>query len=375
MRKVNLILSILLSVVIVAYLIIAPPYIIKALNRDIYREWLEHDTEPYTGIITMWHIVGFKTYQGSMSLWLDQWIKKIENRHHGVYIKLKAMSVDEAQERLIRGETADIYSFPLGWTYSERLSPIVLKEMPNYAGNINTIGYEGEALYAAAYAVSGYLLIINQAIAQEGGLGEVPDPIDTAWLNQAAAKLTFERGRKKKLTAGLTGNPVIATYMSAETLAGDYEQFIAGNGGLAIADARAAGDLKRSLEYSSGFTFGAYPLTNFTDQVQLVGIDKNILNVKYNYAIELIDILLSLESQQSLTELGACPAVKIEKPKHLNSTTQLLYSQLKEPLVPNTFLYQRYKIVLAEAALRALKKDKNGKLDFEQRIKELVQLP
>lgn len=376
MRKSNFALSVMLSLAVLAYLIIAPPYIAEALNRDIYMEWLTRDTEPYTGIITMWHVVGFKTYQGSMSLWLDQWIKQLEDRHHGVYIKLKAMSVEEAQESIARGEKADIYSFPLGWTYSERLSPIEHKSLPEFKGNLSAAGCEGEYLFAVPYALSGYMLVINQNIAREGGLTELPeDTISAEWLNMAAEKLTFERGRKKKLTAGLTGNPVIAAYMSAETEVHDYEQFKAGNGGLAIADARAVGDLRRSLEYAGGFAFDAYPLTNFTDQMQLIGVDKNILNVKYGYAMELIELLTQAKAQQTLPELGACPVVDVPEPKHINDLTELLYFELKEPLVPNSFLYQRYKTVLEEAALRALAKDENGKLDFEARVKELVQQP
>lgn len=47
-----------------------------------------------------------------------------EKRHFGVFINVTAMTVEEAQPRMERGERADVYSFPMGWGYMERFAPL-----------------------------------------------------------------------------------------------------------------------------------------------------------------------------------------------------------------------------------------------------------
>lgn len=63
-----------------------PAYLNDALKERTYDEKFSPTEEPYTGIISVWHIVGFKPYSGSMSTALAAIAKGIERRHHGVFL-------------------------------------------------------------------------------------------------------------------------------------------------------------------------------------------------------------------------------------------------------------------------------------------------
>ena len=54
------------TVLIAAYLLFMPAYLNDALKERTYDEKFSPTEEPYTGIISVWHIVGFKPYSGSM---------------------------------------------------------------------------------------------------------------------------------------------------------------------------------------------------------------------------------------------------------------------------------------------------------------------
>ena len=43
----------------------------------------QQSTESYQGIISLWHIVGFKSYQGSMGAWLEKAAAALEKKHKG----------------------------------------------------------------------------------------------------------------------------------------------------------------------------------------------------------------------------------------------------------------------------------------------------
>lgn len=64
------IISLIMATAMVLYVIFIPQYLQDQLERDPYREWISPNDEPYSGIINVWHIVGFKPYLGSVGSWL-----------------------------------------------------------------------------------------------------------------------------------------------------------------------------------------------------------------------------------------------------------------------------------------------------------------
>lgn len=365
-----------ISVCVAVFLVCSPVYIFQALGENKYREWLEVKPEPYSGIITLWHIVGFKPYEGSAGSWLIKRTKKFEKKYNGVFIEVLSMTEEEAAQRLDRGEKPDMYSFALGWSYPERFVPLENFDYP-FIGNLKSCGYANGSCYAVPFMLSGYLLLVNVELAQERSLPlpKKPEDISPQWLAEAQKTLTFSRGKKKAQIAGLAASPEIAAYTGAGAETADPEAFKSKQAAMAIADLRFAGDVSRSLEEGNGFLFEAYPVTSYTNLVQLIGISRDIDEREAAYANVFIDMLLGEQAQASLAEIGALPVIELsgetEKPA-APGLSAMLAPCMAEPVVPNAFLYQRYKTALTEAALRALKGDEAGRTEFDERVKELV---
>ncbi|HMM31532.1 MAG TPA: hypothetical protein PKB13_07115 [Clostridia bacterium] len=361
----------LAAIFIAAYLIWIPPYIEQGLLQDPYSEWVMPEDEGYTGILTVWHIVGFKPYAGSSGEWLKARAKALEKQHYGIYVEVLSMSLEDCEARLARGETADIYSFPLGWGYAERFLPLERSFSGLKAGLLETGMQEG-VQYAVPFMLSGYALLVNTKLAQARQVTLPEVAVDAQWLNDAAKKLTYETGKNRKVNyEGLTGSAVVAMLLGAAVTVGDYTVFQAQRAGMAVAELRAAGDLTRAQTAAKGFAFEALPLNNYTDLVQYLGIARGIDARKLPYAYEYLQIAVEEKAQEALRMLGAFPVTDAEL-SYEQAIVQQTYELLKDPVIPNAFLYQRYKSALLDTANRALNGDEAAKTDFLGRVEELV---
>jgi len=371
MRLKDRLICIAVAVCITAYLIWMPPYIDRGLKADPYSQWVMPDEEGYTGILTVWHIVGFKPYTGSGGDWLKDCAKDFEKKHYGVYIEVLSMDVSECEARFLRGESADIYSFPLGWGYAEQFSPLV-NRFSGFKGGLLETGKQDGVLYAIPFMASGYTLLTNTRLLQERKV-TLPEEVSSDWLNEAAKKLTYETGKRKKVKyEGLSGSPVAAVLMGAAVPVADFNIFKSQRAGMAVTDLRAAGDMARLLSAGKGFTFDTQPVNNYTDLVQYLGIARGINMRKLEYAYEFLEIAISEEAQASLLPLGVFPVRELPEVMFEPAAVQSVYERMRTPVVPNAFLYQRYKDALLDAANRALNGDEAGRVDFFARIEELV---
>lgn len=363
------VMSVLMAAATAAYLMLAPKYFVGALKKDPYREWLEPEREAYSGVLTVWHIAGFKPYTGSIGSWLCRWTERLEKRHKGVFFETIAMTPEEAAARAARGEKADIYSFPAGWAYEEQLRPLSV-EVPQYPAGLRDIGRSGGVL-ALPYALSGYCVLVNASLAEERGLS-LPEAGATAdWLCEAGEKMNFERKNVK--IAAFAGDTVTAARLGIEQPVAAYDEFLAGRAAVAFTDLRGAGELKRSVEAGKNFDFIARPIDSCTDEVQMIAVAKGIREEKIPYAEELIALILGEKQQSTLAELGMFPAILYGEP--LQYDGELLsscFALYREPLAPNAFLYRRQKDALMELAERSLAGDDSARQDFAARWKELV---
>jgi hypothetical protein len=375
MKPLKHVLAAVLTICIAAFLILSPSLIYESLLRDRYMEWLKVEPEPFTGIITLWHIVGFKPYEGSAGSWLIGWTKKFERKYNGVFIEVLSMTPEEAELRLTRGEKPDLYSFPLGWSYPDRFEKLD-SSGHSFAGNLGDCGTAEGDCYAIPFMISGYMLLVNTEFAQERSLSlpKKSEKIDAEWLNEAQNTLSFQKGRKKAQIAGLAATQEMAAYLGIGRETAAPETFKSKDAAMVIADLRFAGDMSRALEEGKGFLFEAYPLTHYTDLVQLMGVARDTDEEKAVYAAKFIDLILEEKTQASLLKEGAFPVIGLsEKPEDIPGLSLMAAPYLEDPDVPNAFLYQRYKDELKESAIRALKGDVSGRKDFDERMKELVQ--
>ena len=182
------------TVLIAAYLLFMPAYLNDALKERTYDEKFSPTEEPYTGIISVWHIVGFKPYSGSMSTALAAIAKGIERRHHGVFFDVIAMDETEYTERLARGESPDLLSFPLGVCYPDQLSAFDELPVECISKDMAAVGEWDGKSYALPYAMSAHALIVNTGLFQERGAMVPEGTRNAAWILQAAE--TFAAAQK-----------------------------------------------------------------------------------------------------------------------------------------------------------------------------------
>lgn len=358
------------ALLVAAYLIFMPGYLLRQ-PRDWTLKKQQENQETFSGIITLWHIVDFKPYAGSLGTWLSDRAASFEKRHFGVFINVTAMTVEECAARMERGERADIYSFPMGWGYMERFAALPALETALKPALEGTGSQAGTA-YGVPYAMSGYFLLVNSRLEQEKGVS-LPEEGWQAGLQAAADALTFTYGKRNTQQYGLAGEPVLAALLGYTGELAPYSSFSSEEAAMALTDARAAGDLERQQSGGKGFTFRAMPLEGYTDLVQYLGIAQDTAAEKLPYIQDYFNIVLEEESQEKLLELGLLPAVELAlEPGKLSGVPEQLAAALQDPKVPNAFLYQRYQDALDSLAQRALAGDEKAREELAERMKELV---
>ncbi len=353
------VISLIMAAAIVLYVIFIPQYLQDQLGRDPYREWIEPKDEPYSGIINIWHIVGFKPYLGSIGTWLKNRAHVIESRHYGVFFEVTAMTVEECSERMQKGERADIYSFPSGWCTADMLREIDTEKEHAIVGRLAETGVIGQSTLAVPFLYSGYMLSVNTSIAAERGVTMPTDRIVSAdWLKDAVQRLDYKRGKKQEQVYGLSGHKLVAAMLGVNSEIAEYERFRAQEASMAITDIRAVGDHERRISAGNGFSFEVCTVPYYTDLVQYIGIASDIEEEKVKYALELIDVILGQKAQEALETLGMFPVIEAESPPEFEqSSVALLHSKLTDPAIPNTFDLNSLKDKLDLAADRALKGD------------------
>lgn len=365
MKGVVLALRILVAALLVAFLLFAPPYLEQALGRNFYKEWLSGEREDWSGVLTLWHVVEFKTAQGSVTSYLESIAGQYERAHPGVYIEVLGLSPEAVQERLSRGERPHMWSFPSGACGTEELAPLNLV-MPAFRGNLAPMRAEGGS-FAVPYLYSGYFLLGNTVLIQELGLSW---PSDAATLSDTLQQAMDARstGRYGAVCAppiqaarlGLTGDMA---------LDGDFK---AGQVPFLIGDARAFGDLNRKMA-NGGFTFDVLPLSGFTEEVQYAGIDKEAQGGYAEHAAGLLSLLLSDKSQMKATALGALPAVQTaEEPQYADGQLQAFYKAYSVPVCPDPVLWREGREALAQEALSALGGSEEARRVFGEHIKAVT---
>ena len=162
-----------MTLAIIAFMVLSPGYI-AAHRRNLTQQYRQQSTESYQGIISLWHIVGFKSYQGSMGAWLEKAAATLEKKHKGVYFEVESMTFSDYEARRERGEKADMYSFPLGYAdYNSRR----LKEMP--ASGWRVISFIVRLQNSFCPALSSCPYISNADLAAPMSIGRCSSGSDT----------------------------------------------------------------------------------------------------------------------------------------------------------------------------------------------------
>ncbi|HWR23940.1 MAG TPA: hypothetical protein VN366_10760 [Feifaniaceae bacterium] len=319
------------AVALIAFLVLSPPRLLEALGHDYYKEWLSGTREDWNGVITLWHVVGFKPAQGSITAYIESVAAKYEKEHKGIYIEVLGLAPEAAAERLSRGERPHLWSFPAGGLDLNELKTLAVSA-PAFAGDLKTLAAE-DGTRALPFLYSGYFLLGNTVLIQELGLAwpESNDP-DVLRETLQAAMDARSTGRYGAVCAP---EHIARRLWLKGALAQDGD-FKAGQVPFLIGDARAFGDLTRKMA-TGGFTFDAMPLGGYTDLVQYLGVDKSASGGYSDHGQAFLQLLLEPNAQAKLTSLGALPAVAhTEKLLYADGQLQSFYDAYREPVTDLT---------------------------------------
>ena len=142
------------TVAMVAFLVLSPPWLLRGLRRDEYRAFFIKPAATWHGRIELWHVAGFRVYQGSVTEHLQSRADAYHKKHPGVHIDVVGLTEKQYRERLARGAFPDAYSFPPGAVYAEQLSALSLPAMP-FVGNLAP-AKQDDATCAVPDLMSGY---------------------------------------------------------------------------------------------------------------------------------------------------------------------------------------------------------------------------
>ena len=352
-------LRIAVVIAIVLFLALTPGWLLEHLSRDQEEDFFTKPTPAWNGRIELWHIAEFRTYQGSVTDFLqdraDRYWKK---KDRGVHIDVIGLTVEQYQDRIARGLTPDAYSFPSGFLYPEALQSFPVDTATLKTG-LSPARFQDQ-VYAVPILMSGYFLVGNvQLLSANGFLMPEEGSLDPAVL-QAALDL-------KQKVPQLYMPPILAARLNLTGQLAAWEQFQKGKVMLAVVDARTLGDLNRSA--SGNLLVESVTFPGYTDQVLYLGAAKGADAHQVKALSDFAAYLLTEEQQQRLTNLGALPTVQLSQaPVYAEESLDSLYTAAAAFTLPEPFAYQRYKEALTEDALRALTGDPLGKSSFWERM-------
>ena len=150
MRK-GLIFRAVCALLILLFLLYAGPRVGEGQGESFYVKNRQLTEPEYVGTITLYHIVSRKTYQGSVTAFLQERAEAFNERHFGVRVTVEGMGEADFWERLSYGRRADVYSFFSGALYEELLQPAEYDPGTKLRPGLSVTPY------AAPWCFSGYV--------------------------------------------------------------------------------------------------------------------------------------------------------------------------------------------------------------------------
>ncbi len=292
----------LMVFVVIGFLLFAPSSL-----HEMLEEKTENREKGYRGIIYVWHVVGFKPYTGSLGSTLASVAKSVEKKHSGVFFEVKAMDVNEYELRKKSGERADIVSFPL--SIAKTVDPLSLDPACELMLPVSWHGIgkaEDGTIKALPYTASACLLFVNSALLQDLGASLPEGSIDIAALNelcdQTSGLITM---KNRKGISTIAGTPEAVQMCSTPVETVDYDVFRKGKAVFAVADLRAASEMRSLEKNGKAFSFAAFPL-QYDKQalVQLVSLDAEIDAEKIPFALEYVSMMFGEKAQTDMIKQG-----------------------------------------------------------------------
>ena len=113
------------SVLLLAFLLFSPAPLQRAMQRDPTRELFENEAPEWYGVIEIWHIAGFRTYQGSVTNFLQEQCSAFSRKHPGVHFEVTVLTPESADTamlhaRMVRNARRSVCQIALSRVFMKR---------------------------------------------------------------------------------------------------------------------------------------------------------------------------------------------------------------------------------------------------------------
>ena len=362
-----------LCVITILFVLLSPALIKEGLSNYSYFVSFQPEEESFNGILTLWHINGWKSESSSIYSYLKRCIGSFEKNNAYVFIEIKSLSIEEASARILSGEKPDLISFPCGFLSDPSLlSEIEFRDPIN--SNIASCASYNLKTYALPYTFNTYLMYslndifyetdIDPASLGEYNLSEIFDIARYLSLKKESADnksmdlygLVVQKESSTLPQCSLpfyvtnTGNepdlspePSTLPDTTGKELLYEpqdgYSIFAKGSAAFMLASQGYLGSLSNE---SSIPDFSIVSSCDFTDMIQYIGVVKTDDALKLKACKDFANSLLSVKNQSLLSDIGTCPVIYLEEAFNQNSTLLEVYERmLNKGVFPNTFLYAK----------------------------------
>lgn len=346
MKRINLF-AMLFCMALIGLMLLFPSFLTKQLGTDYAKQWLQPKQEKWTGVLRVWHIVGWQAGKGNGVTFLTSCAKSFEKEHRGVFIEIESMTPEGAADRFARGESPDVVSFPGGWGQSASFAKGL--ESEGIYPHLLTAGRSGNKQAALPYMMSCYMLMYNEDMLSGADI-EPPSETEATGFAEICAKLTYTKklGKKTVSYVGLElpeafGSMPAAALLCDKPLVPGVGKYLFGSsafkGGAAAVSVGGINDFANTDKYSFSVKFE--PLSGFTDMAQYVGVWKSVNGDELPYALEFAASLTGEKAQKSLEKLYAFPVRDIEGLYDSDPAMKDLAAKCAAMRVPRAFAYAK----------------------------------
>lgn len=289
MRKFEKVIAIILIPAILLFVLFLPDYVDDKITQNPFEQWLDHKKESFSGIITVWHVVKFKPYIGSVGNVIKNAADSVQKNHFKVYFDVTTLSLDDALSLVQNGEFPDAISFPKGFVSEVSLHSFSENERSAFDKLIDlSLGENNSIVYAVPFVASCEFIVYY------------PDKV-------TEDELTDEIARRNS--------------------ADDFKK---GKAACCVGDAHTVGELMRLAASQKINHFELIPVEGKSDLVQFLGIDKNCDENKLDYIFELFSVLQNKKTQKALCEIGLLPLAHDAELKFEQQFLEDAYKKLRD---------------------------------------------
>lgn len=288
----------------------------------------ERPRSQWEGVLTLWHLSGWRTATGSRSGQLERVASAFERANPGLYIDIEGITAGQYAARLAAGQRPDLITWPGGMIDP---SPLPLAGVPltqTLAGGLAaSVPYGDDGALAVPWIWGGEVILINAAMAERRGAALPAGGEDwtAAELLELAGALMHRTGRTKSvqvygvaaageslLSFGLPGLAVLTADLldpGVQTRWQAWESFAAGRAGILLGSQWEAAAMERLRDQGKGFDVLIMPVPSDlvqAAQVQWIAAVDGGDAGRAAMAVGYIQSLLSPGNQRIISEKTGC---------------------------------------------------------------------